>query len=313
MGQCLNTPHKSTDSVDAQPSSHMPTIDNKVFDFKRRFYDEYELGLEIGSGSFGRTHVAVAKKLGESQDKRVAVKVIPKRRMTSQVELDDVVREVTILRMLQRHDNVVDFIEAYEDVMNVYIVMELCQGGDLADRILDVGGRCSEASAIPIVWQILSSVAYMHRMGVIHRDIKPENFLFATDQKDSLLKAIDFGLSGFCEEKEVLDDIVGSPYFVAPEILKKAYDLKADEWSIGVLTYILLVGSRPFYGRTESEIFEAVLSKSPDYSGVGITNDAKDFLQHLLTRDVKGRLTAAQALEHPWLKQSRSSESSGRD
>ena len=304
MGQCLNTPHKpAINGKNALSGTRRPSIEYKVFSFKRRFYDEYELGVEIGSGSFGRTHVAIAKKIdGEVTDKRVAVKVIPKRRMTSQIELDDVVREVTILRMLQRHDNVVEFIEAYEDVMNVYIVMELCQGGDLADRILDIGGRCSEASAIPIVWQVLSSVAYMHRMGVIHRDIKPENFLFATEKKDSLLKAIDFGLSGFCGEREVLDDIVGSPYFVAPEILKKAYDLKADEWSIGVLTYILLVGSRPFYGRTESEIFEAVLSKNPDYNGVGITDEAKDFLQNLLTRDVKGRLTAAQALEHPWLK-----------
>jgi serine/threonine protein kinase len=95
---------------------------------------------------------------------------------------------VEILRVLQRNENVVEFIDAYEDAMNVYIIMELCAGGDLSDRILDAGGRCSEESAVPLVWQILSAVAYMHRRGVIHRDIKPENFLFASEDKNSILR-----------------------------------------------------------------------------------------------------------------------------
>jgi serine/threonine protein kinase len=181
-------------------------------------------------------------------------------------------------------------------------VMELCCGGDLSDRILDAGGRCSEASAVPMVWQILNSVAYMHGRGVIHRDIKPENFLFASDDKDSLLKAIDFGLSEYCREGEVLNDIVGSPYFVAPEVLKKAYHMKADEWSTGVMTYIILVGTRPFFGRTQSEVFRSVLEEKPDLDGVNLTKDARDFIERLLTRDVDGRLTARQALSHPWMR-----------
>ena len=204
--------------------------------------------------------------------------------------------------MLQRNENVVEFIDAYEDAMNVYIVMELCCGGDLSDRILDAGGHCSEESAVPMVWQILSSVAYMHSRGVIHRDIKPENFLFASEDRNSLLKAIDFGLSDYCKEGDILGDIVGSPYFVAPEVLKKAYNLKADEWSIGVMTYILLVGTRPFFGRTQSEVFRSVLDENPKLDGVGITTEARDFIEKLLTRDVDGRLTAAQALSHPWFR-----------
>lgn len=264
---------------------------------------EYELDEEIGRGSFGRTHGARARKITSNGSFRVAVKIISKRRMTSQTEVDDVSREVCILRMLQGHENIVNFVDAYEDNSNVYIVMELCNGGDLGNHILDKGGRFSEENAIPLVWQILSSVAYMHSLNVIHRDLKPENFLFATcaDEKRSLLKAIDFGLSGKCHPQEVLEDIVGSPYFVAPEVLKKAYDLKADQWSVGVITYVLLVGSRPFYGRTESEIFKAVLGEEPDFEAANISRDAKDFLSKLLTRDVKSRLTAAQALDHPWL------------
>jgi serine/threonine protein kinase len=95
---------------------------------------------------------------------------------------------------------------------------------------------------------------------------------------------------------------VGSPYFVAPEVLKKAYDLKADEWSIGVMTYIMLIGARPFYGRTQSEVFRSVLDEKPNLEEVEITAEARDFIEKLLTRDVRGRLTAAQALTHPWMR-----------
>jgi serine/threonine protein kinase len=300
MGQCFSRGDEPKVPVQQK---RPPSLDYRTFDFKPHFHKAFQLAEEIGSGSFGRTHVAFARKMGDGDGKRVAVKVIPKRRMSSHVEIDDVVREVEILRVLERNENVVEFIDAYEDAMNVYIIMELCSGGDLSDRILDAGGRCSEESAVPLVWQILSAVAYMHRRGVIHRDIKPENFLFASEDKNSILKAIDFGLSEYCREGDVLSDIVESPYFIAPEVLKKAYDLKADEWSISVMTYIMLVGARPFYGRTQSEVFRSVLDEKPNLEEVEITVEARDFIEKLLTRDVRGRLTAAQALTHPWMRE----------
>jgi serine/threonine protein kinase len=284
MGPCFSRTDAEANAPERRTlAGKRPSLESRTFGFKPHFHRAYALAEEIGSGSFGRTHVAFARKMGDRSGGRVAVKIIPKRRMASQVEVNDVMREVEILRMLQRNENVVEFIDAYEDIMNVYIVMELCCGGDLSDRILDAGGRCSEASAVPMVWQILNSVAYMHGRGVVHRDIKPENFLFASNDKDSLLKAIDFGLSEYCREGEVLSDIVGNPYFVAPKVLKKAYHMKADEWSIGVMTYIILVGTRPFFGCTQSEVFRSVLEEKPDLDGVNLTNDDKDFIERLLS------------------------------
>ena len=217
-------------------------------------------------------------------------------------------REVDILKLLSPHTGIVEFIAAYEDSINVYIVMELCSGGELMDHILNRSAPFNESSAVELVWQILSAVAYMHDKNVVHRDIKPENFLFA-DTQERILKTIDFGLSYRCRDNEIIKEVVGSPFFVAPEVLKKAYNLKADEWSVGVLTYILLVGTRPFFGRTDSEIFKAVLRDEPDIDNANLSLPAKDFLKRLLHRNVDSRPTAREALKHPWITE-RSSASS---
>ncbi|KOM36891.1 hypothetical protein LR48_Vigan03g027200 [Vigna angularis] len=156
---------------------------------------------------------------------------------------------------------------AIEDVRrgdqdNVYIVMELCEGGELLDMILSRGGKYSEDDAKAVVVQILNVVTFCHLQGVVHRDRKPENFLYTKKDESSELKAIDFGLSDFVRPDERLDDIVGSAYYVAPEVLHRSYSTEADVWSIGVIAYILLCGSCPFWARTESGIFRAALSKT---------------------------------------------------
>ncbi|XP_028790807.1 CDPK-related kinase 3-like isoform X2 [Neltuma alba] len=225
--------------------------------------------------------------------------------MTTAVAIEDVRREVKMLKALSGHKNVVKFHDAFEDANNVYIVMELCDGGELLDRILSRGGRYTEEDAKTILFQALNVIAYCHLQGVVHRDLKPENFLFVSKDDDSQMKLIDFGLSDFVRPGERLSDVVGSAYYVAPEVLHRSYSVEADLWSIGVITYILLCGSRPFWARSESGIFRSVLKANPNFDDSpwpSVSPEAKDFVKRLLNKDLRKRMTAAQALTHPWLK-----------
>lgn len=277
---------------------------DKSFGYAKNFNLKYELGQEVGRGHFGHTCLAKIKK-GEFKGQSVAVKIIAKAKMTTAISIEDVRREVKILKALTGHHNLVKFYDACEDTVNVYIVMELCEGGELLDRILSRGGKYSEEDAKVVVVQILNIVAYCHLQGVVHRDLKPENFLFTTKEENAQLKAIDFGLSDFVRPDERLNDIVGSAYYVAPEVLHRSYSMEADVWSIGVITYILLCGSRPFWARTESGIFRSVLKSEPTFDDVpwpSVSAEAKDFVKRLLNKDRHKRMTAAQALTHPWIR-----------
>uniref|UniRef100_A0A5B7A0P7 non-specific serine/threonine protein kinase n=1 Tax=Davidia involucrata TaxID=16924 RepID=A0A5B7A0P7_DAVIN len=277
---------------------------DKNFGYNKNFGAKYELGKEVGRGHFGHTCYARGRK-GELRDQPVAVKIISKSKMTTAISIEDVRREVKILKALSGHKHLVRFYDACEDANNVYIVMELCEGGELLDRILSRGGRYTEEDAKLIVVQILSVVAFCHLQGVVHRDLKPENFLFTSKNEDADMKLIDFGLSDFIRPDERLNDIVGSAYYVAPEVLHRSYSLEADIWSIGVITYILLCGSRPFWARTESGIFRAVLRADPNFDDLpwpSVSLEAKDFVKRLSNKDYRKRMTAAQALTHPWLR-----------
>ncbi|KAL8148465.1 CDPK-related kinase 3-like [Apium graveolens] len=280
-----------------------PTLD-KTFGFSKNLCAKYELGKEVGRGHFGHTCSGKAKK-GQFKNQPVAIKIISKAKMTTAIAIEDVRREVKILKALSGHENTVKFYDAFEDAQNIYIVMELCEGGELLDRILSRGGRYAEDDAKTIVVQILRVVAFCHLQGVVHRDLKPENFLFATRDEDAPLKIIDFGLSDFSRPDERLNDIVGSAYYVAPEVLHRSYSIEADIWSIGVIAYILLCGSRPFWSRTESGIFRSVLRADPNYNDSpwpNVSPEAKDFVKRLLNKDHRKRMTTAQALGHPWLR-----------
>ncbi|XP_071686161.1 CDPK-related kinase 4-like [Rutidosis leptorrhynchoides] len=277
---------------------------DKSFGYGRNFESKYELGKEIGKGHFGHTCMAKCKK-GVFKNQPVAVKIISKAKMTTAISIEDVRREVKLLKGLSGHQHMVQFHEAFEDDQNVYIVMELCEGGELLDRILSRGGRYIENDAKSIVVQILSVASFCHLQGVVHRDLKPENFLFSTKDEESQLKVIDFGLSDFARPDQRLNDIVGSAYYVAPEVLHRSYNVEADIWSIGVITYILLCGSRPFFARSESGIFRSVLRADPNLSDSpwpSVTPEAKDFVKRLLNKDHRKRMTASQALTHPWLR-----------
>ncbi|KAG7556354.1 Protein kinase-like domain superfamily [Arabidopsis suecica] len=277
---------------------------DKNFGFGKNFEGKYELGKEVGRGHFGHTCWAKAKK-GKMKNQTVAVKIISKAKMTSTLSIEDVRREVKLLKALSGHRHMVKFYDVYEDADNVFVVMELCEGGELLDRILARGGRYPEVDAKRILVQILSATAFFHLQGVVHRDLKPENFLFTSRNEDAILKVIDFGLSDFIRYDQRLNDVVGSAYYVAPEVLHRSYSTEADMWSIGVISYILLCGSRPFYGRTESAIFRCVLRANPNFEDMpwpSISPTAKNFVKRLLNKDHRKRMTAAQALAHPWLR-----------
>ncbi|KAH7543774.1 hypothetical protein JRO89_XS15G0014700 [Xanthoceras sorbifolium] len=262
---------------------------NKNFGYSKNFATKFEVGKEVGRGHFGHTCWAKGRK-GELKGLPVAVKIISKAKMTTALAIEDVRREVKILKALSGHKHMIKFYDAFEDANSVYIIME--------------GGRYTEEDAKTVVLQILSVVSFFHLQGVVHRDLKPENFLFTTREDDALMKVIDFGLSDFIRSDQRLNDIVGSAYYVAPEVLHRSYSVEADMWSIGVIVYILLCGSRPFWARSESGIFRSVLRADPNFDDSpwpSVSPEAKDFVKRLLNKDHRKRMTAAQALTHPWL------------
>ncbi|XP_064961568.1 calcium-dependent protein kinase 4-like [Musa acuminata AAA Group] len=273
------------------------------FGYAKDFDSRYSVGKLLGHGQFGYTFVATENATGE----RVAVKRIDKNKMVLPIAVEDVKREVKILQALKGHENVVNFHNAFEDDSYVYIVMELCEGGELLDRILaKKDSHYTEKDAAIIVRQMLKVAAECHLHGLVHRDMKPENFLFKSSKEDSPLKATDFGLSDFIKPGKKFHDIVGSAYYVAPEVLKRKSGPESDVWSIGVITYILLCGRRPFWDRTEDGIFKEVLRNKPDFRRKPwptISNSAKEFVKKLLVKDPRVRLTAAQALSHPWVRE----------
>ncbi|EES20022.1 calcium-dependent protein kinase 1 [Sorghum bicolor] len=261
----------------------------------------YTFGRELGRGQFGVTYLATHKPTG----RRYACKSIATRKLAHLDDVEDVRREVQIMHHLTGHRSIVELRGAYEDRHSVNLVMELCEGGELFDRII-ARGHYSERAAASLCREIVSVVHSCHSMGVMHRDLKPENFLFLSKREDSPLKATDFGLSVFFKPGEQFRDLVGSAYYVAPEVLKRRYGAEADIWSAGVILYILLSGVPPFWAENEDGIFDAVLRGHIDFASdpwPSISNSAKDLVKKMLRQDPKERLTAAEILNHPWIRE----------
>ncbi|KAL4856185.1 Calcium-dependent protein kinase 16 [Chlorella vulgaris] len=287
------------------------------FGFAKGFADKYKLEKQLGSGTFGIVHVAVNKETGE----RFAVKSMPKR-FASAGHLEPyyvrrVRNEVDICNHLGRSLNVCYLYEVFEEKNCVDLVMELCSGGELWDKVKL--NSYSESDARRLVQEIVRAVAQCHGMNVMLRDIKPENFMFLDKHPDSPLKAIDFGISIFCQTGQYIDVRAGTPIYIAPEVLRMNYTLSADIWSLGIVAYQLLTGRLPFAGEEglevseeymakkvfdNKEVFRAVLFAHLDFElppWDTLSGAAKDFVQACLQRDEKLRPTAEQLLEHPWL------------
>ncbi|KAL6499619.1 Calcium-dependent protein kinase 8 [Orobanche gracilis] len=282
--------------------------------------ENYELGRELGRGEFGVTYLCTDMGTGE----KYACKSISKKKLKTAIDIEDVRREVEIMKHMPKHPNIVTLKDTYEDDSAVHIVMELCEGGELFDRIVARGHYTERAAAfvmktiMEVVQVILQSDNFFrdnyqthprvcemcHRNGVMHRDLKPENFLFANMKETSPLKAIDFGLSVFFKPGERFNEIVGSPYYMAPEVLKRNYGPEIDIWSAGVILYILLCGVPPFWAETEQGVAQAIIRSVIDFKRdpwPNVSDNAKDLVKKMLHPDPIRRLTAQQVLEHPWL------------
>ncbi|CAA7013655.1 unnamed protein product [Microthlaspi erraticum] len=264
-----------------------------------RISDKYILGRELGRGEFGITYLCTDRETQEA----LACKSISKRKLRTAVDVEDVRREVAIMSTLPEHPNVVKLKASYEDNENVHLVMELCEGGELFDRIV-ARGHYTERAAAAVARTIAEVVMMCHTNGVMHRDLKPENFLFANKKENSALKAIDFGLSVFFKPGDKFTEIVGSPYYMAPEVLKRDYGPEVDVWSAGVIIYILLCGVPPFWAETEQGVALAILRGYIDFKRdpwPQISESAKSLVKQMLDPDPAKRLTAQQVLAHPWV------------
>ena len=212
-----------------------------------------------------------------------AVKVLRKSHMDED-ERRMLFNEINILKELD-HPNIVKMFEFFEDDKRYYIVQEICKGGELFDEIL-ARGKFTERDAALLIKQVLSCVNYCHQNNIVHRDLKPENVLLEQNKEFDQIKIIDFGTSLVYDPTKKLEEKLGTPYYIAPEVLNKNYGAKCDIWSIGVITYILLCGAPPFSGQTDNDIMKAVRAGKVSFAGdhwKGISEVAKDFISQLLT------------------------------
>ncbi|KAE8722516.1 Calcium-dependent protein kinase 33 [Hibiscus syriacus] len=264
--------------------------------------DRYVLGGQLGWGQFGVIRVCSDKLTGDV----FACKSIAKDRLVTPDDLCSIKLEIEIMTKLSGHPNVVDLKAVYEDEDSVHLIMELCAGGELF-HMLEKHGRFSESDARDLFKHLMEVVKYCHDNGIVHRDLKPENILLSTKSSPSPIKLADFGLATYVkqgEESRILHGTVGSPFYIAPEVLTGGYNEAADVWSAGVILYILLSGMPPFGGKTKSKIFDAVRAaelRFPSDPWDHISLSARDLIIGMLCIDPSKRLSAAQVLDHPWV------------
>ena len=282
------------------------SISNKLFidEIKDSPSKKYEILSKLGSGSFGNVYLARNRFTYE----KVALKQIKKSsaNLLSDGEIKD---EIEILKKLD-HPDIVRIIESFNTKNSYILITEYCEGGELFDQVKN---QLSETQIAVIFRQLLSGLAYLHSNNIVHRDLKLENILINEIEKSKTtgedlfnIKIIDFGTARIFDKNRKPQSIVGSSYYIAPEVLRQKYNKECDLWSVGVILYMFIVGHAPFDGCDDEEITNNIqkgVYKKNDRRWIKASKEVKDLIQKLLTYKPSQRLTAIQALEHPWFKQ----------
>ncbi|CAL9697143.1 unnamed protein product [Knipowitschia caucasica] len=266
--------------------------------FDPRVTAKYDIKALIGRGSFSR----VVRVEHKSTRQPYAIKIIETRYREGREVCES---ELCVLRRV-RHTNIIQLMEVFETAERVYMVMELATGGELFDRII-ARGSFTERDATRVLQMVLDGVKYLHTLGITHRDLKPENLLYYHPGADSKIIITDFGLANSRKKGDecLMKTTCGTPEYIAPEILvRKPYTNAVDMWALGVISYILLSGTMPFEDDNRMRLYRQILKGKYSFTGEpwpSVSNLAKDFVERILTVDPAQRLTAGQALKHPWV------------
>ncbi|KAL3141930.1 hypothetical protein ABBQ32_004581 [Trebouxia sp. C0010 RCD-2024] len=280
----------------------------KVFGFSNALKEKYTIGKVIGAGSFGVVREAVHKRTNVHYACKTIPKLPKKGRGTPRYLLK-IQTEVDAMLQLGPSLDAVFLQDVFEDEVSVHLVMELCTGGGILDKIKQ--HNYTERRISQIMQSIIRFISQCHAKGIIYRDIKPDNFLFLTKDENSAIRATDFGLSiRHWPDEGQLKSRSGTPVYMAPEVILQGYDAQADMWSVGMLMYQLLTGTFPFWDSVANvSLQQAILVKKLDLDSSWVkqsmSEGARQLLKGLLVREPASRLTANQALEHPWIKDQR--------
>ncbi|XP_049860594.1 calcium/calmodulin-dependent protein kinase type II alpha chain isoform X7 [Schistocerca gregaria] len=264
-----------------------------------RFSDNYDLKEELGKGAFSVVRRCVQKSTGLE----FAAKIINTKKLSAR-DFQKLEREARICRKLQ-HPNIVRLHDSIQEENFHYLVFDLVTGGELFEDIV-AREFYSEADASHCIQQILESVNHCHQNGVVHRDLKPENLLLASKQKGAAVKLADFGLAIEVQgEQQAWFGFAGTPGYLSPEVLKKEpYGKPVDIWACGVILYILLVGYPPFWDEDQHRLYAQIKAGAYDYPSPEwdtVTPEAKNLINQMLTVNPSKRITASEALRHPWI------------